>query len=612
MRQVARRRRGGSEAGALQAALQGIASPSVVTESTWTPIGPQPVGDGSFGWSEGVAPNSGRVTALAVKDPNTVYLGAAGGGVWKTTNGGTTWSPVTDNASGLANLAIGAITLDPTNPDMVYAGAKGYGPGNYFGLGILKSVDAGNSWSLIEPPQFQNQSTERIAVDPNNPNIVYAATSTGIAKSANAGQTWTFACLGVFCWASEVVIDPTTNPSTVYTVHGGWNPSPDDAIFKSTTAQANMQANWTKLPGTGANTFPSNVGYIRMAITRTTPPTLYASGNSRIYRTTDGGTNWIPVTTPASGDGITELAVYPTDPNLVYSLSTEMYRSRDGGTSWTLVSNAYTAPYKIHADQHSFAFIPGSPDTFFEGNDGGVYKSFDGGNTFNDLNQTLSISQMYRGAANPFSTTSILGGTQDEGSVSYENSLSWYRSFGGDRGYAAFDFLNPNNVLVTSQYLDIWRSTAGPRGSFSLTSGSIPSSSVEARQFIAPLVMDPNNPQVVYAGTTRLYRSADGGQTWSPISPILGTPNQWWAAISAIGISRTSANTLYVGTGGGPAKLWVTTDLGASWTDRTLGLPDRTITSVAVNPQDATQACLTVSGFGAPHVWKTTNRGKLD
>jgi ligand-binding sensor domain-containing protein len=180
-----------------------------------------------------------------------------------------------------------------------------------------------------------------------------------------------------------------------------------------------------------------------------------------------------------------------------------------------------------------------------------------------------------------------------------------------DGGYAAIDYNNPNNVYATQQQLVIDKSTSGPRGSFLAADNGIPPSSVEPRQFIAPLVMDPNNPLVLYAGTDHLYRTTNGAGSWVPISPALTTGTDSFSAISAIGVARGASGTLYVGTGSGgvAGKLWVTTDGGATWTDRTAGLPNRSITAVAVHPTNASVAYLTVSGFDAGHVWKTTDGG---
>jgi photosystem II stability/assembly factor-like uncharacterized protein len=262
----------------------------------------------------------------------------------------------------------------------------------------------------------------------------------------------------------------------------------------------------------------------------------------------------------------------------------------------------------MHADQHALAMWQGDVTRLYLGNDGGVYQSINGAATWSNRNQTLSITQFYRGAAHPTNVTSAFGGTQDNGSLSYENSVSWYRSVGGDGGYAAIDYFDPNNVYATTQDLGIVRSTAGPRGAFFDATTGI---GTEPRQFIAPVVMSPIQSQTLFAGTTRLYRSTNGAGAWSPISPQLASQSTRFNAISAIGPSPSAANTIYVGTGSsgvGVSKLWVTTD-AVNWTDRSAGLPDRTVTAIGVHPTDPNTAFVTVSGFDTGHIWKTTDAG---
>ena len=615
--------------GAIASAPQGITAGAGISEGSWVAIGPRPIGSGGSGWSEGVLPNSGRVTAVVAVDANTAYIGAASGGVWKTTDAGSTWTPLTDDQP---SLAIGALALDPNNSSVIYAGLgeQNYSD-SYYGFGVLKSVNAGATWTLSSPTIFSRRSIGRIAVDPNNSNVVYAAISSGIAKSTDAGATWTQACMAATCSVvTDVVIDASTNPSTVYAAIGNIWGSADNGVWRSTTDSDT----WTKVGSSGASPFPvSDVGRIRLAITRTNPATIYAvihrvsdAGILGVYRTSDAGGTWVATAHPETSSGASgysvcgqcwydlNIAVYPSDANVVYVLAVELFKSTDGGTSWSLVSKGYTGPpYQIHVDQHGFTFIPGNPNGFYIGNDGGIYRSLDAGATFENKNADLSITQVWRGAVHSTLTTSALAGTQDNGTLSYDNALSWYRSVGGDGGYAAIDFDNPTTVYASAQNLAIYRSTTGARGDYSAASTGIAKAAEEERQFIAPIVMDPNNAQVLYAGTTRVYRSTDGADSWSAVSPVLSSaPSTGQNAISAIAPAPSASGTIYAGTGSsakGIAKLWVTTDSGANWTDRTSGLPDRFITGIAVHPTSSLVAYVVVSGFDTGHVWKTVNGG---
>lgn len=617
-------------AGRLAAPLAG----QTVTEGAWQAIGPRPIGSGAAGVGAGDLPNAGRVSALAVVDANIAYLGAASGGVWKTTNGGSDWTPLTDDQ---VSLAIGAIAVDPNNSNLVYAGLgeQNFCTNCYFGYGILKSTDAGATWTLSSPPELQGHTIGRLAVDPNNSSIVYAATTNGIARSNDGGATWTTVYLGGSqffnqgnVYITDVAIDASTNPSTVYAAAGYPSGDSSNAVYRTTTNLAHTTANWAQRPGAGGSQFPTfPVGRIRLAIARgATTPTLYAlvsdplgGGFQGLYKTTDGGASWLQTTNPQSanpqGEAQTaynlELAVYPTNASLVFALGVELYKSADGGANWALISDGNLPPYKIHVDQHAFGFIPGSGGNFYLGNDGGAYKSLDGGANFVNLNATLNTVQFWRGAVHPSDTTSALGGTQDNGTLSYQNALNWYRLFGGDGGPSAFDYTNPQNVYASAQLLNIFKSTTGPRGTFAPASNGIDVN--EARLFIAPLVMDPTDPRTLYAGTTRLYRTTDGADTWSAISPQFSGP------LSAIGVARGQprASTLYAGVANPQTgtELRVSTDGGATWTNRSSGLPNRFITNISVDASDANVAYVSFSGFGAAtpplagHVYRTADAG---
>ena len=163
----------------------------VSSRAAWTAIGPKPIGAGLSGFGTGTLPNSGRVTSVAVVDASTAYIGAAGGGVWKTTDGGTTWTPLTDTGPAISTGAVGSIALDPNNSNIVYVGLgeENFSSDSYYGYGILKSTDAGASWTLVSPEIFSRSRIGRIAVDPNNSSILYAAVCVQSASTAGIAKT---------------------------------------------------------------------------------------------------------------------------------------------------------------------------------------------------------------------------------------------------------------------------------------------------------------------------------------------------------------------------------------------------------------------------------------
>lgn len=627
----------GTRSGAIRVAAQGPRATGLV-ESAWTPIGPRPISGGEGGFGAGPLPNSGRVTALAVQDANTVYLGSAAGGVWKTTDGGRTWAPITE---GQPTLATGSITLDPLNPQIVYVGTgeADRAQDSYFGIGILKSTNGGGTWTVLGASTFDRLRVGRIAVDPHNTSLLCAATSVGMARSADAGATWTMTILGTStncpctaiytgCAVTDVVLDPRTNPSTVYAARGNISGDPSNGVYRSTDAGAA----WTLVPGSGSARFPTaDVGRINLSVTQGGPAVLFAiveqvstNGLLGVWNSANGGATWIQTANPEQSAGVTGASIctqcwydlgivaYPSDPNIVYALTTEIYRSTNGGASWTLVSYGYTPPYKIHVDQHALQFIPGNPNAFYAGNDGGIYRSTDAGETYANLNATLSISQFYQGTIDRSNPNVVAGGLQDNGTVYRDASGNWSRIVDGDGGYTIIDPTNPRVIFATADEQILVSANGPDPNAFNLLENGLPGKDVEPRQFIIPLFMDPSDPNTLYTGTTRVYRLTAQNLTWQPISPTLSVTSTGDNAISVIGIAPTNGRVIYAGTGTSSAarsKLWATFDGGATWQDRTGALPNGFVTAIAVSPADPRLAYVTLSGLDIGHVFRTADGG---
>lgn len=315
---------------------RGIHAPSVgeaaLTQLPWSAIGLSPIGSGVSGGDFGPYPISGRVSALAAVDANTAYLGAADGGVWKTTNAGSTWTPITDSLL-FNSLSVGAIAIDPNNSSTVYVGLgeQDFSLDSYSGVGILKSSDAGSTWTLEDTTALSGQSIGRIAVDPKASSNVWAAATNGLAYSTDGGTTWGMVSSGQV--VTDVVIDSTSlqGPSSVYFAVGATNGGAANAVYVTHLTNG-VPVTPTKLPGSGSNLFPTaNVGRIRLAVSQTTPAQMFAFVASSaigataplgMWTTADGGTNWTAVATPASNPGANcqcfytlNLAVYPTPVN---------------------------------------------------------------------------------------------------------------------------------------------------------------------------------------------------------------------------------------------------------------------------------------------------------
>ncbi|MGI8746671.1 MAG: IPT/TIG domain-containing protein [Bryobacteraceae bacterium] len=594
--------------------------------ANWVPIGPRPTDQGT------AYVTAGRVNAIAIdpRDNNTVYIGAAEGGVWKTTDGGNTWTPLTDDQPSLAN---GSIALDPSNPDIVYAGTgeENFAGDSYYGAGILKSTDGGASWKNIVGP-FLRAMIGTIAVHPTNGQIVLCTTASGVWRSIDGASNWS-RVLGTagsgFAAGTSLVFDPVT-PNTVYAALGSTGGSSANGVYKSTDAGLT----WKLSGGSGTNAIPSsNVGRIAMALAPSNPSTLYVAiqdsstiANSGrgpllgIWKSTDSGGTWNQLSNaPAAAFGdllwySNVLAVSPQDPDLLFAGALGIYRTRDGGATWQILPPTGPNNTQIHVDQHAFAFTPDGTRIYI-GNDGGVYSTTNAGNTivnWTTLNDQLAITQFYPGMSlDPLRPDFALGGTQDNGTQRYTGNPSWENIACGDGSWAAIDPAVPTNLYGACQKISINKTLDGGNTFFRSIYGL---DQTDTTQFIAPLVLDPSNPQTLYFGTFRVWQTRDGAGRWVPISPDLtrGTGG----SIKTIAIAPSDSKVLYAGASDG--RIQVTENAsegtGATWSIRSTGLPRRAVTQIAVDPTDSATAYATFSGFsingdGLGHVFRTTDRG---
>ena len=646
---------------------QSAVAATPVSPTQWTLIGPQPTNT-----PYGYPITSGRVTALAVdpRNANVVYLGAAEGGVWKTTNGGSTWTPLTDTQP---SLAVGSIALDPSNPDIVYVGTgeENFTSDNYGGSGILKSTDGGSTWTQLGASAFAGPFTlfagvsvvfcaprcgggayiGSLAVHPTNGKILLAAvgifetgSGDGIYRSTDGGVSWTIALSGAA--GTGVIFDPT-NGNIAYAALGYPNGIAANGVYKSTDGGLT----WARADAAGTRKLPTaaNVGRIALAITPSSPTTLYASiallgfntvpGGAPpvgLFKSLDGGANWtqittIPVYCTSQCDYDNVVAVSPTNASIVFvggqlcnpnnasagcqinnpnNLPNGMaFSSQDGGSTWHDISNGANG-VGLHPDHHAFAF---SSDglKLYAGNDGGVWSTTDvsaSSVNWTNLNSSLATTQFYPGLSiHPTNVNIAFGGTQDNGTEQYTGSLAWNWVTCGDGGWTAIDPAMPTTVYSGCGSLDvnlIQKSTSGGATGWTSAQNGIQN---EVREFIPPLVIDPSNPLILYFGTSRVYQTINGAGAWTAISTAAVSP------LTTIAVAPSDSNTLYVGDSN--SKVKVTTNAlagaGSTWTDRSAGLPPRAVTQIAV-----VTAYVTFSGFSgfspgdnAEHVFKTTTGG---
>ena len=590
----------------LQNEAQTIGVQGPLAGTSWVQMGPQPTNTGYA-----YPTTSGRVSALAVDPTNssTVFLGAAEGGVWKTTNGGSTWSPMTDTQ---ATLSIGSIAIAPSNHEIIYVGTgeDNFSEDEYYGEGILKSTNGGSSWTLTTGP-FNQVSIGGLAVHPTNNNTVLAATTAGLYRSTDGGSTWSLVLSGA---ATAVVFNPS-NGNTAYAAIGYINGSSSNGIYTS----SNQGASWTKLTG-GLPT--SSVGRIALAIAPSSPSTLFAGiANSSnhsllgLYKTTNSGSSWtkqssIPdyCTPQCWYDNV--VAVDPTNANAVFAGGSEdngtLFQSLNGGSTWYNVGLGYNL-VELHEDHHALAFSANG-GILYAGNDGGVWSSANPSSqsiNWTDLNGTLAITQFYPGISVQ-SSTLVYGGTQDNGVQQYSGGIAWNYSWCGDGGATAVDFKTTSTVYASCSGEDVEKSLSnGLLGSwYPMTSGIGTS---DRTSYIPPLVMDPTNSQTLYFGTYRVYQTTNGASAWHTISGDLTNGS---GDLTSLSVAPTNNKVIYAGTSGGLVQM--TSNTGSSWSNVSSGLPKQSVSQVAASPSSSSTVYVTFSGFASgsgQHVYRSTNSG---
>ena len=600
---------------------------SADTQGQWKLIGPQPIN-----YSTGFV-TSGRVTGIAL-DPrgkDTAYIGTADGGVWKTTDGGAHWTPLTDLQ---ASLAIGAVALDPSNPDIVYAGTgeENFNADAYTGVGILQSQDGGATWVNFLGP-FSRQRIGALAVHPANGQVLLAGSTTGIYRSSDGGMTW----MQVLTGTGTSVFFDANQPDVAWAALGNITGAASNGVYRSTDAGVN----WARVSGTGATLLPSGTaaGRIEIVPVNGSPDTVYAAVANRViagaslngvYRTNDAGAHWTRLAAPdfCNPQCWFDLVIRPNpmQPDVIFAGGVNLYRSLNGGTTWTSVpgNGASGGP---HVDHHALVF---SDDglRLYDGNDGGAWSTdtfTQGSIAWNNLNDTLALTQYYPNLSiHPTEPNVALAGSQDNGTHQYQGRLGWARVSGGDGGNALIDPVSPSTAyasfasgsLVGFSFPLLRTSQFNFNADGILTVHGIDQN--DRGRFISQFVADPSNTQTLYYGTYRLYKSVDSGGLWRPISgdltkaPSTNTTNSAFA-ISAIAVAPMNSKVLYVGAAS--AAVYASEDGGQTWSERSAGLPGRAVTHLTVDPLDPATVYVTFSGFAPAdgsegHLYRSRDNGR--
>ncbi|MBZ0326410.1 MAG: T9SS type A sorting domain-containing protein [Altibacter sp.] len=570
----------------------------------------------------------GRITdiEIPIDQAQTYYVGAASGGVFKTTNAGATWQPIFDEQE---FLSIGDIEISKNDTDIVWVGTgevnAGGGSLAYDGDGIYKSIDGGLTWQVKGLPDVG--SIGKIVLDPNDDNTILIGamgplfrndSNRGVYRSTDDGDTWE---QKLFVSDSTGVIDMAIHPTNGDIVYAAsWErvrrPNRNQYFGETSRLYRSVDGGdtWTVLTN-GLPAAGSVLGRISIDISQSNPNVLYVhftdqTGIEGIYKTTNGGDSWTEVNSGDISSASYEwwfggLFIDPTNENTIYYSGFDNYKSTNGGASW---SSTFT---NVHVDQHAIAFNASVPGQVLLGNDGGMYKSSNGGNSYVKDN-SLPITQFYRIHVDAQNADKVYGGYQDNGTqrTTTGDIGNWDFLTGGDGFQPLVDPTNTNIIYTMSQYGNVYKSIDNGANFSTVVNG------LGARNnWNAPLVLDPINSQILYFGANQLYKSTDGASSWNAISPDLtngsGGGNLTFGTITSISVSPIHTDTIYVGTDDG--NVWVTQDGGANWTNISTALPNRWVTKVLASRDDINSVYVTFSGYrygeDDGHVYRSINNG---
>ena len=597
----------------------------------WELIGPTNVG--------------GRMTSVgcAPKKPNTIWAGAAGGGVWKSDDGGQHWRGLWYSQP---TLNIGSIGVDPTNPAIVYCGTgeANLSADSYPGVGIFRSTDGGDTWQILAPADTTGIPTRIgcLVVDPFDTTHLCLGGVThtdggsdGMFVSSNGGLTWgrqIFPGSGPYrCHA--VVFHPTIRDTLFATIAARGAQS---GIWKST----NGGSSWTQLRD--GLPPPERIGRTSLAIAPSKPSVIYAISSTNkegvlgIFRSNDGGGKWTNIAgTHFVREGQMSygntIAVHPTNPDHVLCGGVDLHLTRDAGKTWVRTTKWDADRGKsnyAHADHHGLLMPVGRPGLVYDMNDGGMDVSMDGGLTWTNRSNGLAVSMFYDVDVAQSDGRMFGGGLQDNGTnATLAGKITtgagktvtltgkpdeFVEITGGDGGWMLIDPKNTGHLYTTSQNMTVNRF----RKSDGWADVSPPAAASETDAvWMVFLEFDPKDSRTVFAGGLRVWRTKDDGNNWLAVSPVLdGSP------ISAVEIARANSKMIYVGTENG--GIYRSLNGGDTWSEdlASPALPGLTITRIITSPTNAQIVYVTVANFNARHVfcskdggltWVDIDRGQL-
>lgn len=569
--------------------LSGVAAISATT-SNWVPLGP-------FGSPAGG--DAGRVQVIRIHpvSTNTYYVGTAAGGLWVTNNAGVSYSTTTDQ---IASLGVSDIAINPFTPSVMYISTGDKDAGDTHSTGILKSTDAGQTFTTtgLVWQVSQQRRIYRLLINPVNPNTLIAATSVGMYKSVNAGVTWTMVQSGSYVDAEYKPNDTTV----VYAVSNG-------AFIRSTNggntfsgvaiSGTSLQSSRLSLAVTAAN---NAYVYILVGASNNGFGGLYRSVNSgsafTLMSSTPNVFDWSTNGSGTGGQAWYDIAIdaSPTNANEIIVGGVNTWKSVNGGANWTLNTHWYGGggkPY-VHADLHHVQYATGT--MCFLGTDGGVARTSNGGTSWQTLNGTMNIAQIYKMGLSSTDPGRIITGHQDNG-TNLSSGSAWNEIYGGDGADNFIDW-NNDNTLVASYIEGDFQRSFNSGGSWTSISNGLTGTAA----WVAPIVQSPASANVFYCGYSNVFKSVNQGTSWTQ----MGTIN---ATLDEIEIAPSNTNVIYATSSG---AIYKTMNGGTSWSVVTGTIPTSSaqLTDIAIDNTNPNNVYVTLTGYSSGNkVYKTSDGG---
>ena len=568
----------------------------------------------------------GRCTSLVSDpaNPDRLWIGAAGGGVWASVDAGRTWK-----ASWRAKtpLEIGTLALDPADPKVLYCGTgeANLSADSYPGDGIYRSINGGKTWkpwATVAQAHLPSRIGS-IAVDPFDSRHVlvggvgFGRVSAdddfgGLYVTADGGTTWqrtTFIATNNY-WCHCIVFDPSTQGRVFATFTG---PGTASGIYRSTDGGTNWTQLKSGLPAT------ERIGRTMLAIAPSNANIVYANvadGGSRadgllgVFRSANGGNTWTNIAGSHFDDEGqmsygNAIAVHPQNPNHVICGGVDLHVTSNGGTLWRRASQwdaPRGGPDYAHADHHVLLMPAAMPGRVYSANDGGLDVSEDGGMTWANRSNGLSVTMYYDMDIAQTDPRLFGGGAQDNGTLVTTTGRAddAFELLGGDGGWMVVDPNDASHVYASYQFGGMYRFRAGTRRKVSPPFKDEDSGGM----WMVYITFDPNRADTVYTGNQRVYRTTNDGVSWDALTPVLdGSP------ISAIEVAAADSNSVYIGTENG--GFFRSLDGGATWSANLASstLPSVMITRIETHPTNAKDVYVTVGNFGNSHVFRSLDSG---